>query len=128
MQPLLLCLCLLAAPAPRGKAPPRRPASRQVKKAAPVPPAPPDASALIASLKAVPYAQERLELLADDARPLTVAQLFEVLAAFSFPQDRLRAVEIARPRVSDQENLPRLAERFPYARDRLALRRVLRQR
>lgn len=65
-----------------------------------------------------------LELVAADHR-FTVEQTVRLIGIFQFPSDRVRALELAAPRLVDRENAYRLLEAFTFESEKDEARRVL---
>lgn len=82
---------------------------------------------LMGALARESFANDKLRVLEQSASTsyFLVAHVQQILADFSFPADRLKAVRILRPRIVDTNNFVQLYGSFEFPRDKEELRRIL---
>jgi hypothetical protein len=84
-----------------------------------------DFAALRAAVEAETFSDAKLAVVRSARGRLTVEQVGELLALFSFSADQLKLVEACKARLVDPENAPALASRFTFEADRAKLRALL---
>lgn len=101
------------------------------------PPPPPDArvypisdsnlKGLISAVDGESFGNDRLRVLgqAAPANWFLVAQVRQLLTRFDFPNDRLEAARLLKPRILDRENFFQLYASFDFAADKATLKEIL---
>lgn len=84
-------------------------------------------SSLIVALKEQGFADDRLTVLkqASASQYYSVAQVKEILAQFSFPDDKLAALRIIRERITDKENSFQIYGSFVHSSDKDEAKKIL---
>lgn len=95
------------------------------------PPPPPmgmamvDFPALLAAVKAESFSDGKLTVLRTAEGGMTVDQLGQLLDAFDFSGDKVKAVEICRDRLVDRQNAFKLYQRFDFDSDKQKVKAIL---
>jgi len=84
-------------------------------------------AALIAALGEQGFADDKLTVLSEASKRahFTVAQTRELLSQFSFPDDKLAALQFLKKRISDVDNLYQLYGAFVHSSDKAEAKRIL---
>jgi hypothetical protein len=115
------------APSLRGEAEVEAPAPAPPQQPVVYPLHPQSLAQLKASISEESFPRDQLRVLgsAAPANWFLVAQVKELLALFDFPRDRLKAVELLKPRILDPENSYSLYGSFEFPNDKAELKRIL---
>jgi len=82
---------------------------------------------LLGALKEQGFADDRLSVFkqAASSQHYTVAQVKQILAQFSFPDDKLAALRLAKDRITDTENAFQIYGAFVHSSDKDEARKIL---